>query len=165
MTALPFARPAVFVAALLACTDATSPRAPDAPALPASALRMNALIDGRVYVAAAPDGFGGVRIEVNKGGIWLAADFAGVGRVDGVVNAVDFQLSVAGTEEGGPLPAGVEFTRRDAFGGSLYWIAPGQTVETWLGLYHRSAGHYDFGPYPVQIQRRSPETDGGPPAL
>lgn len=164
MIALPSVRPAVFVAALLACTDATSPRPPAAPAPPASTLRMNALIDGHVYVAAAPDGFGGVRIEVNKGGIWLAADFAGVGRVDGVVNAVDFLLSVAGTEDGGPLPAGVEFTRRDAFSGSLYWIAPGQTVETWLGLYHRSAAHYDFGPYPVWIQRRSHDPDGDPPA-
>ena len=36
----------------------------------------------------------------------------------------------------------------------LYWIAPGQSVPVFLGLYQKSKGEFVLGPYAVTITRR-----------
>lgn len=127
------------------------------------AMRMSARIDGRTYVVSDPDGFDVARIEVNKGGIRLNATFTRASAADPSVSAASHLLTVAGSAAGGPLPARVEFTRTDAFSGTLYWIAPGQAVTLWLGLYDRPAERHVFGPFPVVLERRSHTGTGGEP--
>lgn len=146
--------PLLALAAACQADAVTMPRLPEAPS-PDGAIRMSARIDGRTYIGSDPDGFGVQYIEVNKGGIRLAATFQAGDGADGPVNQADYELTVAGTPDGGPLPERVVFTRYDAFSGSLYWIAPGQAVDLWVGLYHRSSGRHVLGPWPVTVQRRS----------
>jgi hypothetical protein len=71
------------------------------------------------------------------------------------LTAADFELRVTGSAAGDPLPTRVEYTADDAFSGSLYWIAPGQSVPVFLGLYQKSKGDYVLGPYAVTIMRRA----------
>lgn len=118
-------------------------------------MRMSARIDGRTYVASDPDGFSEPHIEVNKGGIHLSAAFTRASPNDPSVTAASHILTVAGSAAGDPLPARVEFTRTDAFSGTLYWIAPGQAVTLWLGLYDVPGERHVFGPFSVVIERRS----------
>jgi hypothetical protein len=118
-------------------------------------LRMNAEIDGFVYVATTEQGFDVTGIEVNKGGVRISATFANAGgNLTAPLTAADFELRVTGSEAGGPLPSRVEYTPDDAFGGSLYWIAPGQAVPVHMGLYQKSTGGFVLGPYAVTITRR-----------
>lgn len=140
----------------------TIPQLPEAPA-PDGAIRMSARIDGRTYVASNPGGFSIQHIQVNKGGIRLGATFQGAAG-GGAVNAASHQLTVAGTPDGGPLPERVVFNRYDAFSGSLYWIAPGQAVELWVGLYEPRTGRYLLGPWPITVERRSHDAGGDRPA-
>lgn len=145
-----------------ACNDGMLPTIPDpvgpeAPVTPRPPT-LTARIDGRTYDATDSLGFNAQLVDVNKGGIRLSAQLRGALRHrDGVVNDTDFRLIVSGTPDGGPLPQRVEFTRYDAFSGSLYWIAPGQAVRTYIGIYHATEGHYDFGPHEIVIERRSHE--------
>ncbi len=138
----------------------------DAPeAVPkGSGTRMSALIDGRTYVATDPGGFSVHRIEVNKGGIRLNATFSRTSAGDQPVNASDYVLTVAGSPTGAALPERVEFTRSDAFGGTLYWIAPGQAITLWIGLYHVPGERHVMGPYPVTVERRSHTGTGSAPS-
>ncbi|HEU4700125.1 MAG TPA: hypothetical protein VFS40_13160 [Gemmatimonadales bacterium] len=140
-----------------------TPSTPGAPgATPHAAGAMAARIDGHDYVARSAVGFEGLLVRVNKGGVRLAVAPPPVARDsrDPAVRA-DYELTVAGTPDGGPLPDSVTFTRFDGYSGALYWIAPGETIRVWLGLYHRSGGHYDAGPFAVDIMRlphpRTPE--------
>ena len=128
-----------------------------------SPMRMEAIIDGRRVAASADAGFETSGLEVNKGGIQLSVAFHGSsGDAHAPVSGSSkFRLDVLGSPAGAPLPERVEFTRYDPFSGALYWIAPGQAVQMWLGLYHVSEGHYDFGPFPITIERRSHEPDSG----
>ena len=146
--------PLLALAAACQADAATRPSLPEAPA-PDGSIRMSARIDGRTYVGSDPDGFGVEYIEVNKGGIRLSATFQAGSGAGGPVNQSGYELTVAGTPDGGPLPERVVFTRYDAFSGSLYWIAPGQAVELWVGLYQRSSGRHVLGPWAVTVQRRS----------
>ena len=147
-----------------ACTEAVVPGGDVPPESESPAMRMEATIDGRRVDASADAGFELGRVEVNKGGIQLSATFLGSsGDAHApVANSSKFRLDVLGSPAGAPLPQRVEFTRYDQFSGALYWIAPGQTVELWLGLYHVSEDHYDFGPFPINVERRSHEADSGP---
>jgi hypothetical protein len=159
------ARPFLLAAVAAAChgDPVTLPNLPDGPA-PAGALRMAARIDGRTYIATDPEGFPVQQIEVNKGGIRLAATFQGSSASGLPVNQTDHQLTVAGSPEGGPLPERVVFSRTDAFSGTLYWIAPGQAVELWVGLYHVPTARHVMGPFPVTVERRSHGEGGDAPA-
>lgn len=148
---------------LVACsTEPAAPALPPASQDPHSetALQMHVRIDGRDYVAAAPGGFAIEEIEINKGGIRLSATFRNAGDESTVaVNAIDYQLTVAGTPDGGAFPPKVEYTRTDAFSGTLYWVAPGQSLDLWVGLLHLPTQRHLLGPFPVGLQRRS--HDGG----
>lgn len=150
--ALPF----VLAAVAAAChgDPVTLPNLPQDPA-PDAVLRMSARIDGRTYVAADPGGFPVQHIEVNKGGIRLAATFDGSSGSGLPVNEANHQLTVAGSPDGDPLPERVVFNRTGAFSGTLYWIAPGQAVELWVGLYHVPSARHVMGPFPVTIERRA----------
>lgn len=143
-----------------ACSDGTLPTIPD-PVVPTPVAprppTLTARIDGRVYGATDSLGFAGQRVDVNKGGVRLSADARRIRHMGGGAQEGQFRLVVAGTPDGGPLPSRVEFTRYDAFSGALYWIAPGQAVRAYIGIYHATEGHYDFGPHEIVIERRSHE--------
>ena len=141
---------------LFACSgeDPFTPAPIEQPAERAP-LRMNARIDGFIYTATTEVGFHPADIEVNKGGVRIDATFANAGgNLTAPLTAVDFELRVRGSASGGPLPSRVEYTPADAFGGALYWIAPGQSVPVFLGLYQKSKDAYVLGPYRVTITRR-----------
>jgi hypothetical protein len=159
---MPRVIPLLLAAVVCACQadPFTIPELPETPP-PAGSLELAARIDGRIYEAADPDGFAVGRIEVNKGGIRLNATFRGTSGA--AINAVDYELTVAGSADGEPLPERVAFTRVDAFSGTLYWIAPGQAVELWVGLYHGPTGRHVFGPYPIVVERRSHDRGEEPP--
>lgn len=141
---------------LLACSGEApfTPEPIDQPAVRAP-LRMNARIDGFVYSATTEAGFPVSGIEVNKGGVRVSATFANAGgNLTAPLTGVDFELRVSGSVSEGPLPSRVAYTADDAFGGSLYWIAPGQAVPVFIGLYQKSRSAYVLGPYAVTITRR-----------
>jgi hypothetical protein len=142
---------------LLAACSAEAPFTPEPIDQPVARapLRMNARIDGFVYSATTEAGFPVGGIEVNKGGVRVSATFANAGgNLTAPLTAVDFELRVSGSVAEGPLPSRVVYTADDAFGGSLYWIAPGQAVPVFIGLYQKSRSAYVLGPYPVTITRR-----------
>ena len=147
---------------LNACSDRlpTSPRPAPGVRLATS---MVAHVDGRDYIASDSIGFAGQVVDINKEGILLSAVFRN-SHADAPVNGADFRLAATGPDGTAPVAPHVEYTALDPFGGSLYWIAPGQSISVWLGLYHISAGHYDFGPYPLTITRR-PSRIIPPPSL
>ena len=147
---------------LSACADRppTGPTPSPGVQIPMS---MIAHVDGRDYIAADSIGFGAQVVDINKEGILLSALFEH-SHAEMPVNSGDFRLTATGPGGVAPVAAHVEYTALDPFGGSLYWIAPAQSVSVWLGLYHISAGHYDFGPYPLTITRR-PSRPSPPPAL
>ena len=143
---------------LLPACSSDAPFAPAPIEQPAerAPLRMNARIDGFVYSATTVAGFQTRDIEVNKGGVRIEATFANAGgNLTAPLTPVDFELRVSGSASDGPLPSRVEYTPDDAFRGSLYWIAPGQSVPVFIGLYQKSTGTYVLGPYPVTITRRA----------
>jgi len=152
---------ALTFAALAACSEPADPGENIPPGSQTASMRMEATIDGRLLEATVHEGFASSGIEVNKGGIQLSAAFRGSnGDAHApVTGSPKFRLDVMGSPTGAPLPARVEFTRYDPFSGALYWIAPGQRVELWLGLYHVTEDHYDFGPFPVLVERRSHESE------
>lgn len=142
---------------LLACSgeEPFTPAPIEQPAERAP-FRMNARIDGFVYTATTEAGFPIRDIEVNKGGVRIDATFSNAGgNLTAPLTAVDFELRVSGSAAGGGLPSRVEYTPDDAFSGSLYWIAPGQSVPVFLGLYQKSRAAYVLGPYSVTITRRA----------
>jgi hypothetical protein len=149
--------------ALSGCSDPAAPGMGGPSGAQGPPMRMEATIDGRVLEATVEGGFASSGLEVNKGGIQLSAEFTGSsGDAHApVTGSPKFRLDVMGSPAGGPLPARVEFTRYNAFSGALYWIAPGQSVELWLGLYHVTEDHYDFGPFPVTVERRSHDAESG----
>jgi hypothetical protein len=142
---------------LLACSgeEPFTPAPIEQPAERAP-LRMNARIDGFVYTATTEAPFQSRDIEVNKGGVRIDATFSNAGgNLTAPLTPADFELRVSGSAAGGPLPSRVEYTPDDAFSGSLYWIAPGQSVPVFLGLYQKSRAAYVLGPYSVTITRRA----------
>lgn len=162
---MPRAVPLVLAAVIAACqSDSFIPDLPEPSPQPDAALQMSARIDGRVYVASDPGGFPVQHIEVNKGGIRLDATVQRESASGAAVSRVDYELTVAGSPDGGPLPERVVYSRVDAFSGTLYWIAPGQSVELWVGVYHVPDGRHILGPWPITVQRRSHGDDGGGPA-
>lgn len=149
---------AAFLLAACAAEEATTPEQPEFPEapLPDAKIEMTARIDGRNYTASAPSGFTVGQIEINKGGIRLSASFRNAGdRTEAGINGAAYQLTVAGSPAADPLPTRVEFTRTDAFSGTLYWIAPGQEVDLWLGLLHQPTGQHVLGPFRIGLRRRS----------
>ena len=142
---------------LLAACSGDEPFTPAPVEQPAerAPLRMNARIDGFVYTATTEAGFQARGIEVNKGGVRIEATFANAGgNLTAPLTPADFELRVSGSAAGGALPTRVEYTPDDAFSGSLYWIAPGQAVPVFIGLYQKSRGGYVLGPYSMTITRR-----------
>lgn len=119
-------------------------------------------VDGRDYIASDSIGFAGQAVDINKEGILLSAVFRN-SHAESSVNGDDYRLAATGPDSAAPVAPHVEYTALDPFGGSLYWIAPGQSITVWLGLYHISAGHYDFGPYPLTITRRPSRLMPPPP--
>lgn len=148
--------------ALAACGGENGPTTPAGGGAIRLPMAMVAHVDGHDYLAGDSIGFGAQFVDINKEGILLSARFLN-SSADAPVNSGDFQLTVTGMDGATPVAPHVEYTSLEPFGGSLYWIAPGQAVSAWLGLYHVSAGHYDFGPYPLVIKRRARSIP--PPAL
>jgi hypothetical protein len=157
--------PVLALAAVLGACQPDPFTVPDIPDPPIGdgKLQMSARIDGRTYLATDPTGFSIQHIEVNKGGIRLSATFRSGTAGSPAVNPVDYRLTVSGSETGEPLPERVVFSPSRPFEGSLYWIAPGQAVELWIGLYHGPTGRYVFGPFPITLERRSHDTDTDEP--
>lgn len=148
---------------LVACTE-TASVVPNPPGpTDGGGLVLAARIDGSDYRASPGMGFDHPAIEVAKGGIRLAVTVENDGGLDAPLTSSNFEVRFAGSEDGASFPSRVEFTRYDAFSGALYWIAPGQSVNVWIGLWHRGESHWDAGPYAVTLTRRS--HDDGAPAL
>jgi hypothetical protein len=74
---------------------------------------------------------------------------------DPVVGAPDFQVSVAGDADGGPLPARVTFERTSSFAGNLVvsGATPLAATPIYFSLRHVAEGHDDFGPFALTVQR------------
>lgn len=145
----------LLASSLLACADLpTGERIP--PAEPADAeFAMLARIGDVRLQATQRDGFGDAVVTVGKGGFILKVAFQNAGLVaHSAVTDADYELRVSGDASGAPLPDGVVYTAFDDFDGSIYWVAPGQRVAAWIGLWHKSAGHYDAGPYRLYIERK-----------
>ncbi|HEU4801021.1 MAG TPA: hypothetical protein VFS94_10330 [Gemmatimonadales bacterium] len=105
--------------------------------------------------ATASAGFGDTVVTVGKGGFILDVSFENAGLVThSALTESEYELRLTGTAAGGPLPIGVVYTPFAGFDGSIYWVAPGQRVEVWIGLWHKSGEHYDAGPYRLFIMRR-----------
>ena len=111
---------------------------------------------GDIRARATPAaGFGDTVVTVGKGGFILNVTFQNAGLVaHTAITDANYELRLTGDAAGAPLPERVVYTPFDNFDGSIYWVAPGQQVETWIGLWHKSAGHYDAGPYRLYIKRR-----------
>lgn len=104
--------------------------------------------------ATDSDGFRDTLVTVGKGGFILKTTFQNAGAVaHTAVTEADYELRVTGDAEGALFPERVVYTPLRGFEGSFYWVAPGQLVETWIGLWHKSEKHYDAGPYRLFIQR------------
>ena len=146
------------LAILLAACAGDAPVTPepiDQPSVNRAPLRMDARIDGFIYTATTEHGFPVGLIEVNKGGIVISTTFANAGgNLTRPLTPVDFEIRVAGSATGGPFPSRVAYTADDAFRGSLYWIAPGQSVPVYISLYQKSSDRHVLGPWPVTIFRR-----------
>lgn len=105
--------------------------------------------------ATSAAGFRDTVVTVGKGGFILEVSFQNAGLVaHTTVTEADYEIRLTGDASGAPLPERVVYTPLNDFDGSLYWVAPGQQVETWIGLWHKSAGHYDAGPYRMYIKRQ-----------
>lgn len=158
-TFLPLRHPGLLLGALLlaSCAGETpfTPEPIPAPDRERAPFRMDAKIDGFIYSATPTSGFPVQQIEVNKGGVRLSASFANAGgTLTAPLTPVDFELRVTGTLDGGPFPSRVAYTPYDAFSGSLYWIAPGQAVPVYIGLFQKSTDRFVLGPHRVVIERR-----------
>lgn len=133
--------------ALAACSDSTDPGDPEP-----EVAEMVVTIDGTAYTAGA-SGFGAQIASVGGDAVAVSAAFLNdEGDPDPAVTGADFQLSVAGNADGGPLPAGVTFTRTGAFTGTLT-VPEGETATIFLGLFHVEEEHDDFGPFPLSVER------------
>jgi hypothetical protein len=105
--------------------------------------------------ATESHGFGDTVVTVGKGGFILETSFQNTGAVaHAAVTPAEYELRVSGSRDGGPLAQRVVYTPLGEFEGSFYWVAPGQKVETWIGLWHKSEEHYDAGPYRMFIERQ-----------
>ena len=138
------------------CRDAavTGPEPPGIPAdtEPDGPLVMEATIDGRRYTVTDGVGFDVPAIEVVKGGIMVSAVLPSPGgHLTDPLSEYRLQVTSA---DGPVFPGRVAYIPGGPFSGSLYWIAPGQSVELAFGLYHVTAGRYVLGPYSIVMTRR-----------
>src|SRR5687768_15990906 len=120
---------------LLAACSAEAPFTPETieTTVARAPLRMSARIDGFACSATTEARFAVSGIEVNKGCVRVIATCANTGvNLTAPLTAVEFELRVSATVTEGPLPSRVVYTAEDAFGGSLYWIAPGQAVPVFI---------------------------------
>lgn len=139
---------------LVACSELPSsvPNLPDGPS--DAEFAMVARIGDIRATATETRGFRDTVVTVGKGGFILEASFRNAGAVaHSAVTPTEYELRVSGDPSGGPLAERVVYTPLDEFEGSFYWVAPGQKVETWIGLWHKSEEHYDAGPYRMYIER------------
>ena len=145
---------ALLALALAACADLPT-GAPTPPVTQDVDFAMIARI-GDIRARATPAaGFGDTVVTVGKGGFILNVSLQNAGLVaHTAVTDADYELRVTGDPSGAALPERVVYTPLRDFAGSIYWVAPGQLVETWIGLWHKSAGHYDAGPYRLYIKRK-----------
>jgi hypothetical protein len=116
-----------------------------------------------VQFTASSTGFNLQTLTINNLGFTInSAEFR---RADGnpetIINLEDFRLAVAGDADGGPLPAGVVFTRSGPFSGNVAGIQEGQTIQVFISLYHIEPEHNDFGPVALTVTRPEPVGGGG----
>jgi hypothetical protein len=143
--------------ALAACTSEQTDPVNDEPDLAAMILDVNS---GVQYTATA-SGFGAQTLTISNAGFTInGVEFQRPGGdPETIVNDEDFRLSVAGDADGGPLPAGVSFTRTGSFSGNVAGIQESQTIAVYFSLYHIEPDHIDFGPFALSVTR--PELPGG----
>lgn len=149
-------RSCIAVGAILLAACAELPtNAPEAPATAESSeFAMVARIGDIAARATESAGFGDTVVTVGKGGFILRTSFQNTSAVaHAAVNGADYELRVTGDPDGAPFPERVVYTPLGDFEGSFYWVAPGQIVEVWIGLWHKSENHYDAGPYRLFIER------------
>ncbi len=140
-----------FIAALsiAACSDDTSPT--EEP----SVTSMIVTVGANAYTATTA-GFTAPAISLPTASTTVNVTFLRADQTfDPIVSAPDFQVIVAGDADGGPLPARVTFERTSSFAGSLVisGATPLAATPIYFGLRHVAAGHDDFGPFPLTVQR------------
>lgn len=141
-------------AALMACSElpTSTPAPPSGPSN--GEFSMVARIGDIKARATASRGFADTVVVVGKGGFILETSFQNASSVaHAAVTPAEYELRVTGGPDGEPLAPRVVYTPLSGFKGSFYWVAPGQKVETWIGLWHKSEEHYDAGPYRMFIER------------
>ena len=118
-------------------------------------------VDTDVEYTATENGFALQTLTTTSGGFIInSAEFLRPGGdPETAVDQEHFRLGVAGDANGGPLPAGVVFTRSGPFSGSLAGIQEGQTFAVYFTLGHVEPEHNDFGPVALTVRR--PESGGG----
>ena len=132
-----------------ACSDDTSPT--EEPELASMIVTL-----GASSYTATTAGFSAATVTLPTASTTVGATFLrNDATFDPVVGAPDFQLSVAGDADGGPLPAGLTFQRTSSFAGNLVVSGAGPLAATqvYFGLRHVAGGHDDFGPFPLTVQR------------
>lgn len=140
---------------LLSCADLPTSAPNQPPDASDAEFAMVARIGDIRALATQSTGFRDTVVTVGKGGFVLQVSFQNAGHVaHTAVTEADYELRVTGDASGAALPERVVYTPLNDFDGSIYWVAPGQQVETWIGLWHKSAGHYDAGPYRLYIKRK-----------
>jgi hypothetical protein len=133
------------VAGVGACTD-------DAPNQPIDVQSMQVTVGGTLVTARAAGGFT-AGVTVSGPDVAISAQFLNsAGQPDPAVDGSRFELSVAGSASGGPLPAGVSFERSNAFAGTLRGL-PSGTTTVYLGLFDKNTLTDEFGPFPLVITR------------
>lgn len=143
--------PALLLAACAELPTGT-PAPPTGPSI--GEFAMIARIGDIRAMATASHGFGDTVVTVGKGGFILKTSFQNASAVaHAAVTPSEYELRVSGDPSGAPLAERVVYTPLGEFEGSFYWVAPGQKVETWIGLWHKSEKHYDAGPYRMYIER------------
>ena len=135
--------------AVSGCSDDTSPT--EEPELASMILTLGA----DSYTATA-NGFSAPTVTLADASTTVSVSFLRAdASFDPVVGAPDFQLSVAGDADGGPLPARVTFQRTSSFAGNLVvsGATPLAATQIFFGLRHVAEGHDDFGPFAISVQR------------
>ncbi len=145
------------VLALGACDAGQTDPVDQEPEVATMIVNVNSGID----FTATANGFQLQTLSIDNAGFTInSAEFLDAnGDPETVIDIEDFRLAVAGDADGGPLPAGVIFTRSGPFSGSVAGIAEGQTVQVYFSLYHIIEEHEDFGPVALTVFR--PEGEGG----
>lgn len=105
------------------------------------------------------NGFSGQVANVSGQSVISATFFRSDGSQELNLTPSNFEFRIVRNEVGDPLPAGLTWEQTSAFSGTFAGLSEGQTADVYVGLYHVSQSHWDFGPYRLTLN--FPVSGGG----